>query len=84
MARHTLIEFILINICYLSAVWQQAVWRQRKNLFQLRNLGQESGGTIHMESPGASSHLTAPVLLAYTFPLGAHTQASNTVLPSPC
>lgn len=37
MAHHTLIEFILINICYLSAVWQQVVWRKRKNLFWLRN-----------------------------------------------
>lgn len=33
-----------------------------------------------MKSPGVSSHLTAHVLLAFTFPLSAQTQPSNTVL----
>lgn len=83
MARGTLIEFLLMNICYLSAVWQRDVWSRRRNLFQLRNLGQESGGTIQVESPGASSHLTAPVLLASAFPLSAQTQPPSAVLSSP-
>ncbi len=77
-----LIEFVLINICYISAVWQRVVWRHMKSLFQLRNLGQESGGSIHMKSPGASSHLTAPVLLASTFPPRAQTQLSVAVRSS--
>lgn len=32
MACHTLIEFVLINICYLSAVWQRVVWRREGKL----------------------------------------------------
>lgn len=50
-------------------------------MFQLRNLGWESGGTIHMKSPGASSHLTAPVLLASTFPLSAQTVQRSALQP---
>ncbi len=82
MAHHMLIEFILINFCCLSAVWQWLVWRQMKSLFQLRNLGQGSDGSIHMKSHGASSHLTAPVLLASTFSPSAQTQLSYARLSS--
>lgn len=67
MGCHTLIEFILISICYLSAVWQHVAWRQRKNVFAAVHFGARSGGPIHSESPGAWFFWTAHVLLASAF-----------------
>lgn len=52
-------------------------------MLQFGNLGWDCGDTIHMKSPGASSHLTAPVHLASTIPLSAQTQASDAKLSKP-